>query len=1448
MSLDELRDATARAKKNEITSCELSRKRKLRELYAYTTLLSPQHRPQPALDFDFDFFDHEPNENELHYLDQNDISKGRHFRDSTLLSPYENAKLSPKSINLSVPKPADALASPASPANYLQVAAGERPKRVSASPPRHQPASTPEPLTANDAMPKRNQKSSTKASKSTQAALNSAAPEEDADATKSVTSKPDEPTHDNDDNQASTVSEEPSVDPKKAMPKTADDIANLPDSALPNHDAEAPPRPPQVVHLPPKEAQEKRLEETTRALEKTAERERKDDERLGLPHAGDLASSPSSTMGQSTATPRPNQRSPDTSPEEETFPDGISQIAGGLTERNPKGLQVNTGRDATPDTPDAQTQLEREQAIREMRDSTKENGVSGTVGVHSLAESLIEHAEAVVDDVQASEGLQQADISQQHSLPTPSTTIADHLESSQSKPDLIPAEPQRTPSKQTTPPADVEMEDAPGPVTKDTQSTVRSPPARMVTRVSSGAMRQKSVSEILGETPHASGTLTPRSGPVTPSRPRPAVSRRKSRASTIVIAKPDVARPSSAVQSLNEDYAALRGASQDDTKDYLQGLFSYQAHHPPRSTPLQELLQSARKTVTTSNTLATLRECQDYKILKRVYQLQNANRWSLRQLQRCREPPRLTGHIDHVLAEMKWMSTDFREERKWKLSISATIAEWCADFVNSSPEERKAKQIRARRPPHPQGNEEDMADAPTPDLMSSGPNETENESLPDDDELFARFGSNPPSGLFALGFNDVMIKMDRTPYWEETLRQLPAYEPTLESDFNDASAALISEPSILPVSRLVTSKMKSLVNGPPRKRSRYDYDQEDEPPSRPLSRSQTTTEHSMPSTPGRRFNRNDLDPEMTDVALFNPENKHVRDRIQAGHAFRPPSEFAMPSTSFFESRASSQWLWEEDQKLRNFVKDYTFNWSLIASCMAMPSMFTSGPERRTPWECFERWVQLEGLPAEMSKTQYFRTYQSRLEAAQRTVSAQQQALQQQLQQQAQSAGQPLSSQVRRRTTQPIRVERRKNNRYLAIIDGMRKLARKRESAAHKQQESAKAAQLRKAHEPVAPKTSVHTPQEFSRLHYERNEKTRERQEIYRQQMQRQAAAAQRQPQAPGQPNPANGVGQPQRNSTPNGTHIPSPLSTTTAQSQTPNPNIRTGSHPGQPVMQGNFPNGSMPGIPMGAPSIPQAPMQANMQNRQGMPPPDSVRLAMQRSQFPNTNQHQFQLQQQQINMASNLAGGMNGGNGIPNQAMMASMGGQGMNGSPNISMNGMQTSAGSPRMGQVNPAGYQNSSRPLSSGHLPVLNQYIQQVRTQHPDWSPEQVQKQATHMVQKTVQAARNSAMSAATGSASAMGSALPTGNGFMPNVNGNGGVGVAGSPSPNSAQYHTQMARQMMNQRPQAQGQGQMGQGGSGSPQLGNGRPPSRSASATPGTAGVQSPGMKQAQVARN
>jgi chromatin modification-related protein VID21 len=200
----------------------------------------------------------------------------------------------------------------------------------------------------------------------------------------------------------------------------------------------------------------------------------------------------------------------------------------------------------------------------------------------------------------------------------------------------------------------------------------------------------------------------------------------------------------------------------------------------------------------------------------------------------------------------------------------------------------------------------------------------------------------------------------------------------------------------------------------------------------------------------------------------------------------------MPLQTFFECRVASQWTYEEDNELKNHVRDYQYNWSLISSLLTSKSLFTSGAERRTPWECFERWIHLEGLPADMQKTHYFRAYTNRIEQANRLVMAQ--AVQTQQQPNANGQVQPPP---RRRPTTSFRVERRRNQKHLTLVDAMRKLAKKRETSLQKQQHAAGMAAMRKANE-AAPNPAVanhnlaRTPQAFSRMRQEQDEKMRER--------------------------------------------------------------------------------------------------------------------------------------------------------------------------------------------------------------------------------------------------------------------------------------------------------------------------------------------------------------------
>ncbi|CAG5175081.1 uncharacterized protein ALTATR162_LOCUS7961 [Alternaria atra] len=1427
MSLDSLRETLRQEKTNEAAFTSAALERHLRALWKVTgSCNATLNGHQPRAD---DFIYGEPDEEERRFLDENDISQGRRFNDTTLPFPVAVTDHQPplpatlpfqdSSKPFTKPSPSPVVGTPS-----LE----DQLRAASAS-----PSVATQTLPSVESSLQSDTIHVTPRAKATSRAASLAVEEEVANKTQSEAG----PAVHDVGSQDDLPIDKSTVDPSAIASPTAEET----DAATSYDTTDVKPKPPQVVHLPPKEVQEARLQETERKLDRAAEKERKEEERLTIPPANAPVdvSSPSSTVGPySQATPHAQHHSPDTSPDSETYrernhvplpnDDVLDPAAQQVKDDHERALQKRMkearenarAREDDSPTPDIEQQIEDEQAIRLARDGKSRLSESQPAGdAHSLTEGVDDGSHESKTECLDLVGTKTVNDVAVDSLPTPTTVAAepsnmdrDNAEQAINQQHVSPA------ADHPTPPADIdiEMRDVPP---LDAQSTVSpqpptSRPERMTTRVASGAIRQKSVSEIIAEKAAPKTMLTPRSSNLSASTspPRPRTAHRKSQEiSAVVFAKKTPTKASKALQSYNEDYASLQGASEDSSRDYLEGLFKYQAHHPPRSVPLQELVASARKTVSTAGTLAMIREHQDYKILKRVYQLQNANRWSLRQLQKAVEPERPFTHQDQLLLEMKWMQTDFKEERKWKKALAATFAEWCAEYVSSTPEERTTLQVNARIPKSARrtSSDEDMNDAPTPDLVHSSTHETESESYGDEDDVLTPVNATPPIGLFSLGFNDVVMKIDRTPASDTMFRELPLYDPMFEGS-SDTNPFSLSEPPILPVSKFVTGKLVSQIRGPPKKRSRYDYDSEDEPSS-PPSRSGTSAEHSMPSTPGRRlFCRNDLPPEMTNVALFNAENKHVRDRLQAAHQFRPPTEFNMPTIAFFENRTPSQWLWEEDQKLRALVKEYTFNWSLVSQQLSLPSMFVSGSGRRTPWECFERWVQLEGLPAEMSKTQYFRTYQSRLEQANKTVFAQFQAQQQQQQQQGQTPGQPR----RRPTTTPIRVERRRENRHLAIIDGMRKLARKRESAAHKQAESQKAAALRKAHEPAPPKNNVHTPQEFSRLKWEREEKLKQR-HIAQEMMARQQMVARQQAQLQAQPGMANGVNQMQRNGTPGGTNnVPPQMANPSLQQGQNGPAMAARAHQSQQGMQANFANGNMSGMSMGTPGVPQAQMQGNMQNAQRMGPPDQMRMAMQRGQFNATQQHQFQLQQQQINMASNLTQGM-GMNGIPNANMMAPIPNQNgaMNGNMNNSMNGMSNAAGSPRMNQGN-GNMQTPSRPLSSGHMPQLLAFQNQLKVQHPEWTPEQVTKQASDHLTRYLAKQRTQAMSAAAGS-----------------------PGISPSPQMQNNQYFQQNGG--MANAPQTNAQ-------AGSPGL-NARPPSRSA--TPQNPQMQqSPGMQQAQINRS
>lgn len=587
-----------------------------------------------------------------------------------------------------------------------------------------------------------------------------------------------------------------------------------------------------------------------------------------------------------------------------------------------------------------------------------------------------------------------------------------------------------------------------------TPASAQSPPERMTTRTTSGALRHKSVSEIMGEVPRMSSNHSDRTNNDThqdesaiAQTPKSATSfvspdsaafklrlnemrekEKSSKLSTVVFAKPQASGASGRVESSPSQQVDVKRKPVED-RDYFLTMFvnhcySQAPNQRVDRQPLTSLIKSAHKTLSTSDLYVDFRERQDTRVLHRIRNLQEANKWSLRQPERSDEPERQTTHWDVLLGQVKWMRTDFREERKWKAAAAKFLAEACAQWNSSSPDKRKLLQVRLKAlEPRPKSRSNSVSQsAPTPDLVYSLDDET-SEAM-DEDPLCPH--GEPPAAIFSLPPDMFIFGLNKSPISDKILQELPLYQPSAESQEGTLDANALSPDAswktpIVPISKYAQGKIVRQEGEPPRKRSRLQYEDNDEP------------EQAGPV----------LQRENQDVALFDPEHKHIRDRIHTGHAFRPPTEHNMPSQAFFETRLPSQWTLAEDDELRRLVREYAYNWSLISNCLSSPSSFSSGAERRTPWECFERWVTLEGLPAEMSKVNYFRAYHARLQAAARTYEAQQQLL---IQQHPNAAQLP-----RRRTTQPYTVDRRKNHKHIHLIDAIRKLAKKRETKMLKDQ-------------------------------------------------------------------------------------------------------------------------------------------------------------------------------------------------------------------------------------------------------------------------------------------------------------------------------------------------------------------------------------------------------------
>ncbi|KAL7411354.1 hypothetical protein BDY24DRAFT_136851 [Mrakia frigida] len=107
-------------------------------------------------------------------------------------------------------------------------------------------------------------------------------------------------------------------------------------------------------------------------------------------------------------------------------------------------------------------------------------------------------------------------------------------------------------------------------------------------------------------------------------------------------------------------------------------LFKWQA--TVNANPLSVMVRTAKKCLGSSDWETAYTELRFNRAMQRVEQLKSEGRWSFRQPKKQKGPPLAKSHWDWMLEEMKWLQTDFREERRWKVALAYEMSQWVLDW------------------------------------------------------------------------------------------------------------------------------------------------------------------------------------------------------------------------------------------------------------------------------------------------------------------------------------------------------------------------------------------------------------------------------------------------------------------------------------------------------------------------------------------------------------------------------------------------------------------------------------------------------------------------------------------------------------------------------------------------------------------------------------------------
>lgn len=367
--------------------------------------------------------------------------------------------------------------------------------------------------------------------------------------------------------------------------------------------------------------------------------------------------------------------------------------------------------------------------------------------------------------------------------------------------------------------------------------------------------------------------------------------------------------------------------------------------------PLIRLIPMAHKVLTTDIMNNALSEGRITVVSSRIEELRRLGLWSLRQPKRFpdawQEEP---SHYRTLLEEAKWMQADFKEGHKYKIAACTTMAHAVMEYW------AYGKECCVNRRPITHIDHEKIKVEPSEVEQLE---ETKDDSTPAEGSIEqVQTAEDLASAISADGERSSGTPVETIDV--ELLKAKP------DSAANEVVSTDVPKVSMQPTTKAAEYPFKLHLS----------FDE--------LNSTARTIAQEIPLYTGMQTEENDSEGlpfiavskslvTLEDDHFFKIVEKQIVDEEQSlvqlskrrgmfygnrrSHYLKPPPA---PSLRYLQNRTPTIWLPEDDQELVKNINAYAYNWELISAHMThRPTMsYFSNIERRTPWQCFERFVQL----------------------------------------------------------------------------------------------------------------------------------------------------------------------------------------------------------------------------------------------------------------------------------------------------------------------------------------------------------------------------------------------------------------------------------------------------------------------------------------------------------